>query len=139
MTFDESTEFGKRTLDRLENEQIVWLTTVDENGTPQPVPVWFLWNGSEVLIYSKPNTPKLKNIARQSAVSLNFDSNGTGGNIIVFAGHAKVSNVDPPAPDVPDYVEKYRSGIKSLQMTPESFGASYSVPIRVTLTHLRGH
>src|SRR4029453_7250355 len=50
-----STDFGARVAKRLEEEGIVWLTTTSADGTPQPNPVWFLWNGDNVLIFSEPN------------------------------------------------------------------------------------
>jgi len=40
---DTSTEFGQRAERRLRDEKLAWLTTVDAKGTPQPIPVWFLW------------------------------------------------------------------------------------------------
>ena len=49
---DVSTPFGKRIAERLETEIMVWLTTVAPDGAPQPNPVWFLWDGSTLLVYS---------------------------------------------------------------------------------------
>ena len=45
MQIDTSSSFGRRVVERLENEHVVWLTTVAADGTPQPSPVWFLWDG----------------------------------------------------------------------------------------------
>ncbi len=42
---DPSTEFGERVARRLRDEVVAWLTLVDGSGTPQPAPVWFLWEG----------------------------------------------------------------------------------------------
>ena len=136
---DETTEFGQRAKRRLHEEKLAWLTTVDSKGTPQPIPVWFLWDGADsVLIYSRPDTPKLRAIAGNPRVSLNLDGNGTGGDIVVALGEASVSD-DPPAHEVPEYVEKYAPLIERNGWTPESFAADYSVPVRVRVTRLRGH
>lgn len=136
---DASTEFGQRAERRLRDEKIAWLTTVGPSGAPQPVPVWFLWDGAEsVLLYSRPDTPKLRAIARNPRVSLNLDGNGSGGDIVVATGEASVSE-DPPAHKVPAYVEKYRPLIERNRWTPESFAADYSVPIRLRLGRIRGH
>lgn len=136
--FDQSTEFGARVARRLHDEWIIWLTTVRADGMPQPVPVWFLWDGQTFLIYSQPDTPKLRNIARNPKVALHFDGDGRGGNIVVFNGEARVDPQAPPADQVAAYVEKYREAIAQIAMTPESFARSYSVAIRVTPTRLRG-
>jgi PPOX class probable F420-dependent enzyme len=136
---DTSSEFGRRAGRRLHEEKIAWLTTVDSAGTPQPIPVWFLWDGADsILVYSRPDTPKLRAIARSPKVSLNLDGNGTGGDIVVALGEAAVSD-DPPAHELPDYVEKYASLISRNGWTPESFAADYSVPVRVRVSRVRGH
>lgn len=136
---DESTEFGQRAARRLREDVLAWLTTVDARGTPQPVPVWFLWDGAEsILLYSRPDTPKLRNIARNRRVSLNLDGNGQGGDIVVCVGEARVSN-DPPADEIPDYAEKYAPLIERNRWTPASFAADYSVPLRIAITRIRGH
>ena len=115
------------------------MTTVDAKGTPQPVPVWFLWGGEDsILIYSRPDTPKLRAIERNPRVSLNLDGNGTGGDIVVALGEAAVSD-DPPADRIPAYVEKYRPRLDWNRWSPEQFAADYSVPIRIRVTRIRGH
>jgi PPOX class probable F420-dependent enzyme len=136
---DESTEFGERAARRLREERIAWLTTVAPKGTPQPVPVWFLWDGAaSVLLYSQPDTPKLRNIAGNPRVSLHLDGNGRGGDIVVCVGRAAVSE-DPPADRVAAYVEKYGGFIERNRWTPASFAADYSVPVRIAVSRIRGH
>jgi PPOX class probable F420-dependent enzyme len=136
---DTSSEFGRRAERRLHEEKIAWLTTVDSAGTPQPVPVWFLWDGDDsVLLYSRPDTPKLRAIAANPRVSLNLDGNGQGGDIVVAIGEASVSE-DPAAHEVPEYVEKYAPLIERNGWTPESFAADYSVPVRIRVRRVRGH
>ena len=70
---DLSTDFGKHVDRRLQEEWIIWLTTVGEDGTPHPRPVWFLWDGETFLIYSRPDTHKLDHIARRPRVALSLD------------------------------------------------------------------
>jgi PPOX class probable F420-dependent enzyme len=136
---DESTEFGARAARRLREELLAWLTTVDGGGTPQPIPVWFLWDGDRsILLYSRPGQAKVRNIERNPRVSLHLDGNGRGGDIIVCLGDARVSD-DEPAHRIPDYVEKYGGLIERNRWTPESFAADYSVPLRIALTRIRGH
>src|ERR1043165_4502787 len=90
---DTTTPFGERAERRLREDKVGWLTTVSADGTPQPVPVWFLWDGAEsFLIYSKPHTAKLRNIAARSRVSLHLDGNGQGGDIVVVLGDAAVTS-----------------------------------------------
>lgn len=140
MQIDTTTEFGERTTRRLDQELIGWLTTVDASGAPQPSPIWFVWDGETALIYSQPNTPKLRHIAANPKVSFNFDGNSTGGNIIILTGEARVDETAPGSDQHPEYQAKYLNAIETgLKMTPESFARSYSVPIRFTPAKLRGH
>ena len=136
---DESSEFGGRAARRLREEKLGWLTTVSPGGTPQPVPVWFLWDGDDsILLYSRPGTPKLRNIEANPRVSLNLDGNGQGGDIVVVTGEAAVSD-DPRADEVPAYLEKYTWGFDRNRWSPQEFAGMYSVPIRIRMRRLRGH
>jgi PPOX class probable F420-dependent enzyme len=136
---DLNTEFGARVERRLREERVIWLTTVRSDLTPQPSLVWFLWEAGTLLIYSKPNTPKLRNIEQSPTVALNFDGDGRGGNVVVFTGTAIIDRQAPSLDQIPAYAEKYAPNIAGMKLTPASFGQVYSVPIRVTPTRLRGH
>ena len=86
-----SGELGERVLQRLEHEIVIWLTTVSKDGTPQPNPVWFLWDGETILIYSQPDAAKVHNITRSPKVSLHFEgADVVGGDVIVLTGEARV-------------------------------------------------
>jgi PPOX class probable F420-dependent enzyme len=122
----------ERAARRLSEELIGWLVTVSPKGQPQPSPVWFLWEGESILVYSRPGKPKLRNIANNPRVALHLDSDGTGGNILVLTGRARQSD-DPPASAVPEYVAKYGGRIERNGWTPESFAADYSVPLRIDI------
>jgi PPOX class probable F420-dependent enzyme len=136
---DTSSEFGARAARRLNEDTIGWLTTVSPGGTPQPSPIWFLWDGETAVIYSQPNAPKLRHIAANPKVSLNLDGDGRGGDIVILTGEAEIDESIPPANQDQTYLAKYRQGIAGIKMTPESFAAAYSVPIRFRPTRLRGH
>jgi PPOX class probable F420-dependent enzyme len=144
MTFqlpDPSTPFGERVARRLRDERLIWFTTVDAKGTPQPTPVWFLWDDttSTILIYSRADAKRLVHLQQNPRVALNFDGNGTGGNIIVITGDAYVSTTDPSADHLPIYVEKYRDFIVRSFETPEKFASIYPVALRIRPITIRGH
>jgi PPOX class probable F420-dependent enzyme len=139
MEIDTTTEFGERVAKRLAEDRVVWLTTVSPDGAPQPSPVWFFWDGETALVYSQPNTPKLRNIAANPRVSLNLNCDEHGGNVIILAAEAALDDATPAATAMPGYLEKYRRGIEQIGMTADGFAQSYSVPIRIRPTNLRGH
>lgn len=139
MEIDTSTDFGARAARHLQDDRVVWLITVDADGTPQPSPVWFLWDGDTALIYSQPSTPKLRNIGRHPRVGLHFNCTPSGGDVVILTGDASIDTGAPPANENSAYVDKYTDGIQSIGMTLDAFAQAYSVAIRVRPTSLRGH
>jgi PPOX class probable F420-dependent enzyme len=133
---DFTSELGVRAEERLRKEKTIWLTTISSSGTPQPNPVWFFWDDKAVIIYSQPTSYKVQNIARNPKVSLHFQTDDEGGDVVVLTGEASLDE-DPPAHD-PRYIEKYREEIPKIGLTPETLAASYSVLIRVAVSKLRG-
>ena len=108
------------------------------DGTPQPTPVWFYWDGTTLLMYSQPNTQKVRNIQRHPRVAINFNSDADGDNVVVLEGDAAVVADAPPADQVDAYLAKYRQGLANLNMTPEQFAGDYSTALRMTPTKIRG-
>lgn len=136
---DLSTTFGQAVKKHVETQYAVWLTTVDSNLMPQPRPVWFIWENDSFLIFSKPNAHKVAHIEKNTKVALNFNADETGDqHVIIFTGEASFDPDCPPAHKVPAYLDKYKSGIISLDMTPEGFSKEYSRAIRIKPTKLRG-
>jgi PPOX class probable F420-dependent enzyme len=122
--------------ERLREDVIIWLTTVNGDGQPQSSPVWFVWDGETFLIYSRPNR-KVDNAARHPRVSLHLNDDGTGGDVVTVEGDAQVDEDAPPANRNPAYLEKYRRGIDRIGMDPDGFAAAFSVPIRIRPTRVR--
>ena len=130
--FDTTTEAGERAERRLREEEVFWLTTVRPDGQPQTVPVWFLWEGEEVLIYSRPDTRKLRNIVRNPRVGLNLNSDEHGGSVVRAEGEARIVEDAPPLTGVRAYLEKYRESIARIGFDPDGFAQAFSVALRVT-------
>jgi PPOX class probable F420-dependent enzyme len=136
---DESTEFGARVAAHLRDEIVVWMTTVTPSGSPLPMPVWFLWEGAESVLMFSQDGARVRNVEANPHVSLNFSGDGRGGDIVVLTGRATAERDGPSADQVGAYIAKYAVHVERIGLTPEQFGARYSVPIRVALERLRGH
>ena len=134
-------EFGSRVRSRLRAEKVVWLTTTGADGTPQPNPVWFLWDeaGDAVLVYNANDANRLDHVAVRPHVSLNFDGNGKGGNIVVLAGVAEQALDVPSADQHEGYLAKYSADVQRVGGDPAGFAKRYSVPLRIRITKVRGH
>lgn len=135
---DFKSELGRQAKQLLASEYILWLTTIGSDLTPQPRPVWFIWDNDAVLIYSKPTAAKLKHIARHPNVALHFNADREANdNILVLTGTALTTSPATPAIQIPAYMEKYGQGIINIGLTAQSFSDSYSVAIRIVPTNLR--
>lgn len=134
------TRLGRRVNLRLRRERIVWLTTVDSTGddAPWPRPVWFHWDGRTVLIFSQKSRAKLRHIAHNPRVALNFNTDREGGDVAVIVGDAHIVERQPSRKRLGDYLKKYRRGIAELGMSAAEFKNSYAVPIRIIPRNLRG-
>jgi PPOX class probable F420-dependent enzyme len=136
---DLNSDFGKVVQKHLEEGYAIWLITVDSHGTPQPRPVWFIWEEDSFLIFSQAKAHKLVHIRQNSKVALNLNTDETGDkHVIVFTGEALIDTNTPPAHQVYAYMEKYKDGIAGLGMTPEGFSQEYSVPLRIHPAQVRG-
>ena len=139
MMIDLHSEFGRAVQRHIKDQYVIWLTTVDSTLTPQPRPVWFVYEDDSFLIYSQAHAHKVAHIKKHPRVALNFNTDESGDkHVIVFTGEAVIDEGYPPAHAVPTYFEKYKDGIAGLEMTPENFSRDYSVAIRIRPTGVRG-
>lgn len=123
---------------RLRNNLMAWLTTVRADGRPETVPVWFLVrDDSTILVYSQPGKVKLRNVAKNSHITLVLDVTDIGRDIVRIEGTAQLQRDVPPANLVPEYRAKYAERIAALFGTPEKFAELFSEPLIITPIRLR--
>jgi PPOX class probable F420-dependent enzyme len=135
---DPSTTFGQRVRDRLAKELVLWLTTVGADGTPQPNPVWFLWEGEDtILVYNRPDANRINHVKLRPGVALNFDGNGLGGDIVVLTGTAELLDDFPLAHENEPYAEKYAERTASSFDGAEDFARKYPVAMRIRIGRVR--
>jgi PPOX class probable F420-dependent enzyme len=122
---------------RLDEDLVGWLTTVAPSGQPQSSVVWYLRNGDELLIYSKPDATKLANISANPKVAFNLRGDLEGDTMATFEATATI--VDSPIPPHEDaaYLAKYRGQIERLGWTLEGFAGDYSALIRLHIDRVR--
>jgi PPOX class probable F420-dependent enzyme len=118
---DLATPAGKRVARQLHSDLFVWFTTVDEDGTPQSLPVTFLWDEVQAtfLIYNRPEAERGRHIRQNPRVALHFDLSGE--DVIIITGEASVSSDDPPSDQLPAWVQKYRDLYPRLGQTPQQY------------------
>lgn len=130
---DLSTPSGQSIARRLHDELFIWLTTVDEDGTPHSLPVAFVWDETQatLLIYSAPEgeRERLANIRQNARVGLHFDMNSDG--LLVITGEAFVSTDDPPSDQLPAWIEKYHDFFSHLSMSMHRAAELAPIAVRI--------
>jgi PPOX class probable F420-dependent enzyme len=123
---------------RLRSDPITWLSTVRRDGRPHTVPVWFLWDGKNILIFSQLDNQKIRNLRNNPNVTLALDGTNEGGDVVVLEGKAELLKEKSTEFDQSNYITKYGSAIQEMGQTPESLAQSFSQPIRITPTKFIG-
>ena len=129
---DLESEFGARAERRLREDIIGWLVTVNSQGGPQPRPVWFIWDGETLLVYSIPGRAKVRHIEGNPAVALHLETGENGEDVVIVTGTAALDTSAPPIDKNQAYLDKYGEEIKRIGFE-EACGMAeqYSVAIRI--------
>jgi PPOX class probable F420-dependent enzyme len=85
------------------------LAYVWTDGTPRVVPIWFHWNGREIVMASPEKAPKLKALARNPKVSLTIDDNTFPHKVLLVRGTARLERVEGVVPEYAKAAERYFS------------------------------
>jgi PPOX class probable F420-dependent enzyme len=129
-----SVELTQEVSSRLGSDHYGWLTTVAKSGLPIPRLVWFYFDGTDLTVYSMPHAAKITHIKARPQVSLNLDSNGNGGGIIVVGGTATVDATRVDCRKDAPYWEKYREDAAKFGLTEAIAG--YDTRLKITPTRV---
>jgi hypothetical protein len=88
------------------------LAYVARDGTPRNVPIAFTWNGSEIVMCTTKNAPKLAALRTNPTVALTIDTEVHPPKILLIRGRAELDFVD----GIPD---EYLRATGTYEMTPE--------------------
>jgi PPOX class probable F420-dependent enzyme len=118
----------------LREELVVWLSSVRPDGRPHLVPIWFSWDGREILIASKPNAQKVRNLRANAKVMLALGEAEEDFDVGLIEGNAELLD-EPAAAILPaSHLAKYRSQMAAIGLSPAEFQATYSQVIRIVPT-----
>jgi hypothetical protein len=110
---NEVTEVLDQPLSReLLNRDLTRLAYVAQDGTPRSIPIAFTWNGSQIILCTTKNSPKLPSLRANPAVALTIDTEVHPPKILLLRGRAELDVVDGIPPE-------YLQMNGSYAMTPE--------------------
>lgn len=132
-------ENGAWARERLAADIVGWLATTAPDGRVQVSAISFLWDGRTILFYSKPNTPKLRNIAAHPQVSFNLNSDPYADHVLVVEGMAAVEPDCPPSHVHTAYAAKYHEPLAHWAMDEAQTAREFSVAVQITPTRIRAY
>ncbi|WP_433323111.1 pyridoxamine 5'-phosphate oxidase family protein [Spirillospora sp. CA-294931] len=110
---DEITEVLTRPLSQeMLDRDLARLAYVARDGTPRNVPIGFTWNGSEIVMCTATNAPKLLALRVNPMVALTVDTEVHPPKILLIRGRAELDVVD----GIP---QEYLESSGTYEMTPE--------------------
>ena len=88
------------------------LAYVAKDGTPRNGPIIFAWNGSQIVMCTPKNAPKLQALSENPMVALTIDTEAHPPKILLIQGRAELDSVD----GIPD---EFLQETSTYEMTPE--------------------
>ena len=123
--------------EHLETDIIGWLTTRAPDGRLQCAPDSLRWEDGTILFYSRPDTPKLRNIAADPRVAFTLQSDPYGDHVLIVEGTARVDPDTLPSDRHPAYAAKYREPLAHWELDVAQTALDFNVPVRITPTRIR--
>jgi PPOX class probable F420-dependent enzyme len=83
------------------------LAYVWTDGTPRVVPLWFHWNGEEIVFGTPPQSPKVKALTQNPRVAVTIDGYSWPYRVLQVRGTARVKIVEGVVPEYAVAAERY--------------------------------
>jgi PPOX class probable F420-dependent enzyme len=123
----------------LRDDPVVWLSSVQRDGRPHVVPVWFHWDGERIVAFSKPNARKVDNLRDQPSVMLAVGTPGPEFEVELIEATAEIPEADAAEVMPEGFGTKYRELLRRANLTVQRFAEVYSQPIVLRPTRFLGY
>jgi len=109
------------------------LAYIGIDGAPRVIPIWFHWNGREVIMSTPPNTPKVKALRKNPKVAITIDDNQFPHRVLMVRGMARLEDIKGVVPEYALAAERY-FGREQGQAWINQMRARGLDAVRVTIT-----
>lgn len=115
-------------------EPVLWLSTVSPDGRPHVVPIWFWWDGTSVLIASKPNARKIANLRANPECMLAIGDAAADFDVALIEARANLMTIATRTLLDAGLFEKYRGRMLAIRLARHEFEATYCQVVKITPT-----
>lgn len=129
---------AERLEERLDREPVAWLSTTRPDGRPHVVPVWFIRDGDSIVVLSKPDAQKVRNVRDNPNVMLALGTPSDDFDVELLEG---IAELVPEAGDPykGHLATKYEAAMRRLGVTSDRFVETYRQALRITPTRALGY
>jgi PPOX class probable F420-dependent enzyme len=137
---DAQTGHGRPTAEAaLRDDPVAWLSSVQADGRPHLVPVWFHWDGEQIVAFSKPHARKVDNLRDQPRVMLAVGTPGPDFEVELIEATAELPDQPASAIMPAGFGAKYRELLRRAGLSVQRFAEVYSQPIVLRPTRFLGY
>jgi PPOX class probable F420-dependent enzyme len=123
----------------LRDDPVVWLSSVQRDGRPHVVPVWFHWDGERIVAFSKPHARKVDNLRDQPRVMLAVGTPGPDFEVELIEATAELPDRSATELMPEGFGAKYRELLRRAGLSVQRFAEVYSQPIVLRPTRFLGY
>lgn len=113
---------------------VLRMAYVAKDGTPRNVPVSFTWNGSQIVVCTSTNAPKLHSLRRNPAVALTIDTEVHPPLILLLRGQAELDVVDGIPQEYLEMNGTYQMSAEQWVEWEAEVRSLYAAMVRIVIT-----
>jgi hypothetical protein len=80
---------------------------IGSDGAPRVIPIWFHWNGKQIVLGTPLTAPKVKALTKTSKVALTIDTDTWPHRVLQIRGTAQIEKIDGVVPEYAVAAERY--------------------------------
>lgn len=89
------------------------LAFTTSRGEPRVMPIWFHWNGREIVVATRQQAPKVNALSRNPMVALIIDTETWPNVVLTIRGTAKIEMTPGPAPEYVEAARRYTGSVEA--------------------------
>ena len=121
------------------DSRVLWLSSVSADGRPHIVPAWFVWDAGRIVLFSKPNARKVRNLRRHPRAMVALGVPSLDFDVELIEADAETPSTTAAETMPPAFAAKYRRLLRRAGLSASRFGEVYSQPIVLRPTRFLGY